>query len=285
MHPADVTAAAHDIAFSLPTLQLRPPRPRPVEVSPLLATAIPLGIYNFTEGMTQRGERRRRRRQLQPARRSCSPTAPARSSAPRSARRSRPPSTSATPAGRRPAAGPATRWPAASSSRCSASSACSALLGALLPLPGDRAHPALHRPADRRPGVPGGTQAARGRGRRSRSSRTSPPGPRGRSTTRWPRPGTTAAKVGYDNIAANAGAIYKGTVLLGGGAVLAGLLLGAITAFLIDRKFLWAAGYSLAGAVARLHRADPRREGRLGHRRPDRARLPVRRRHLRGRLA
>jgi adenine/guanine/hypoxanthine permease len=60
--------------------------------------------------------------------------------------------------------------------------------------------------------------------------------------------GTTAAKVGYDNIA-NAGAIYKGTMLLGGGAVLAGLLLGAITAFLIDRKFFWAAGYSAGGAV------------------------------------
>ena len=28
MHPADVSAAAHDIAISLPTLQLRPPRPR-----------------------------------------------------------------------------------------------------------------------------------------------------------------------------------------------------------------------------------------------------------------
>jgi AGZA family xanthine/uracil permease-like MFS transporter len=31
--------------------------------------------------------------------------------------------------------------------------------------------------------------------------------------------------------------------------VLAGLLLGAITAFLIDRKFFWAAGYSAAGAI------------------------------------
>ncbi len=38
-------------------------------------------------------------------------------------------------------------------------------------------------------------------------------------------------------------------MLLGGGAVLAGLLLGAITAFLIDRKFFWAAGYAAGGAV------------------------------------
>jgi AGZA family xanthine/uracil permease-like MFS transporter len=60
--------------------------------------------------------------------------------------------------------------------------------------------------------------------------------------------GTSASKVGFENIA-NAGAIYKGTMLLGGGATLAGLLLGAITAFLIDRKFFWSAGYCAAGAV------------------------------------
>ena len=39
-------------------------------------------------------------------------------------------------------------------------------------------------------------------------------------------------------------------MLLGGGAVLAGLVLGAITAFLIDRKFLWAAGYAAGGACS-----------------------------------
>jgi AGZA family xanthine/uracil permease-like MFS transporter len=38
-------------------------------------------------------------------------------------------------------------------------------------------------------------------------------------------------------------------MLLGGGAVLAGLMLGAITAFLIDRSFFWAAGYAAGGAV------------------------------------
>ena len=37
--------------------------------------------------------------------------------------------------------------------------------------------------------------------------------------------------------------------LLGGGAVLAGLILGAIAAFIIDRKFDWAALFALAGAV------------------------------------
>ena len=37
--------------------------------------------------------------------------------------------------------------------------------------------------------------------------------------------------------------------LLGGGAVLAGLILGAIAAFIIDRKFDWAALFAAAGAV------------------------------------
>jgi AGZA family xanthine/uracil permease-like MFS transporter len=60
--------------------------------------------------------------------------------------------------------------------------------------------------------------------------------------------GTTAQKVGFATIAAN-GTIYKGLALLGGGAVLAGLLLGAIVAFLVDRSFFWAAGYALGGAV------------------------------------
>ena len=31
--------------------------------------------------------------------------------------------------------------------------------------------------------------------------------------------------------------------------MLAGLVLGAITAFLIDKKFFWAAGYAAGGAV------------------------------------
>src|SRR6201992_1922105 len=52
MHPADVPAAAHDVALSLPTLNFGRLGHGLSEVSPLLATAIPLGIYNFTEGMS-----------------------------------------------------------------------------------------------------------------------------------------------------------------------------------------------------------------------------------------
>jgi len=62
--------------------------------------------------------------------------------------------------------------------------------------------------------------------------------------------GTSAAKVGDDALN-GAGVVYTGLLKLGEGAVLAGLLLGAIAAFMIDRRFLWAAGYSaLAGALS-----------------------------------
>jgi adenine/guanine/hypoxanthine permease len=60
--------------------------------------------------------------------------------------------------------------------------------------------------------------------------------------------GTTAAQVGPDALA-NAGLVYHGTALLGGGAILAGLVLGSIVAFIIDKNFLAAAAYCLAGAI------------------------------------
>jgi AGZA family xanthine/uracil permease-like MFS transporter len=60
--------------------------------------------------------------------------------------------------------------------------------------------------------------------------------------------GTSAAKVGEPALE-SAGVVYQGLHLLGDGAILAGLVLGAITAFLIDKKFWWAAGYAAAGAV------------------------------------
>lgn len=60
--------------------------------------------------------------------------------------------------------------------------------------------------------------------------------------------GTNAEKVGLDALN-GAGVVYEGLLLLGSGAVLAGLLLGAIAAFSIDKRFLWAAGYSAAAAA------------------------------------
>jgi len=60
--------------------------------------------------------------------------------------------------------------------------------------------------------------------------------------------GTTAAAVGFDKLSAN-GVIYRGMELFGGGATLAGLILGAIAAFIIDRAFEKAAIYAAIGAV------------------------------------
>jgi AGZA family xanthine/uracil permease-like MFS transporter len=63
--------------------------------------------------------------------------------------------------------------------------------------------------------------------------------------------GTSAAKVGFDNLAA-AGTIYGGMNTLGQGAVLVGMVLAAITVFIIDRRFVWAAGFCAFGAVLTL---------------------------------
>lgn len=60
--------------------------------------------------------------------------------------------------------------------------------------------------------------------------------------------GTSAPRVGLDALN-GAGVIYEGLLHLGEGAVLAGMVLGAIAAFMIDRRFLWAAGYAAFGAL------------------------------------
>jgi adenine/guanine/hypoxanthine permease len=60
--------------------------------------------------------------------------------------------------------------------------------------------------------------------------------------------GTSAAKVGLAALA-GVGVVYRGMELLGGGAILAGMILGAVAAFIIDRDFNRAAVYALAGCV------------------------------------
>ncbi|MQY25804.1 SulP family inorganic anion transporter [Nocardia aurantia] len=52
MSVPEVTQAAHDIAVGLPTLRLNLLGDGLANLSPLLATAIPLGVYNFTEAMS-----------------------------------------------------------------------------------------------------------------------------------------------------------------------------------------------------------------------------------------
>ncbi len=54
-----------------------------------------------------------------------------------------------------------------------------------------------------------------------------------------------------DMIAAMAqtGVMYHGLAVLGGGSILAGVVLGATTTYIIERKFLYAAGFAFAGSA------------------------------------
>lgn len=61
--------------------------------------------------------------------------------------------------------------------------------------------------------------------------------------------GTTAADVGFD-VLQGGGVYYSGMRILGSSAILVGLILAAITVFIIDHKFYWAAGYALFASAA-----------------------------------
>jgi AGZA family xanthine/uracil permease-like MFS transporter len=60
--------------------------------------------------------------------------------------------------------------------------------------------------------------------------------------------GTSAAAVGFDKLD-QTGVLYQGLEILGGGATLAGIVLAAITVFIIERDFIKAAAFAAAGAV------------------------------------
>lgn len=61
--------------------------------------------------------------------------------------------------------------------------------------------------------------------------------------------GLSAAEVGEATLQAG-GAYYSGMKILGSSAILVGLILAAVTVFIIDHKFMFAAGYALFAAVA-----------------------------------
>lgn len=60
--------------------------------------------------------------------------------------------------------------------------------------------------------------------------------------------GTNAAAVGMDKLS-QVGVLYEGLAVLGGGAILGGLVLGAIGVFIVERQFTKASAFALAGAV------------------------------------
>jgi AGZA family xanthine/uracil permease-like MFS transporter len=60
--------------------------------------------------------------------------------------------------------------------------------------------------------------------------------------------GTNAAAVGFDKLGST-GVLYKGLETLGGGATLAGIILGSVTVFIIERQLEKAAWFAAAGAI------------------------------------
>ena len=60
--------------------------------------------------------------------------------------------------------------------------------------------------------------------------------------------GTSAAAIGIDKLA-QVGVLYHGLEVLGGGAILVSLILATIAASMIDRAFVKAAAFSLAGSA------------------------------------
>jgi len=60
--------------------------------------------------------------------------------------------------------------------------------------------------------------------------------------------GTSAAQVGEAKLAAT-GVLYRGLESLGGGSVLAGMILGAIAVFIIEERLRSAAAWAFAGAI------------------------------------
>lgn len=246
MSPPDVIAAAGDVALSLPTFDI----PRLVEglsnVAPLLATAIPLGIYNFTEGMANvesaaaAGDEYNLRAILGAD--GAGAIVGAAMGCPF------PPAVYIGHPGWK-AAGGRTSYSLASGVFIALMCFLGmfSLLGALLPLPaivpillyiglliGAQAFqevPKAHAIAVVFAIIPNIASWAGGL-----------------MTNAVGAAGSTPAEVGEEGFA-NAGLVYHGTLLLGGGAILAGMVLGSIVVFIIDKKFIPAAIYCFIGAV------------------------------------
>jgi AGZA family xanthine/uracil permease-like MFS transporter len=249
MNTADVSTAAHDIAVGLPSLNIDLLGHGLSAISPLLATAIPLGIYNFTEAMSNvesaaaAGDNYNLRHVL---------LADGTGAVVGSALGSPfPPAVYIGQPGWKDAGG-----------RSSYSLATGIvifilcvvgmfpLLASVLPIPaivpvllyiglviGSQAFkvvPRAHYPAIVLAIIPNIAAWASGLVDNALGAA-----------------GSSAAQVGQAKLA-NAGVIYDGLHTLGSGATLAGMVLGGIGVFLIDRRFIHAAGFCIAGGVLTL---------------------------------
>ena len=246
MSAPDVVKAAEDVAVSLPTADFARLGHGLADVAPLLATAIPLGIYNFTEGMTNvesaavAGDEYNLRAIL---------LADGTGAVVGSVLGCPfPPAVYIGHPGWK-AAGGRTTYSLASGVVIALMCFLGLfqLLGALLPLP-------AIVPILLYIGLLIGAQAFQETPKRHAVAVVFALIPNiaswasGLIDNALAAAGTSAAKVGEEALT-NAGLVYEGLKLLGGGAILAGLVLGAITAFIIDKEFLSAAVYCFIGAA------------------------------------
>ena len=259
MEPAAVADSVEAIAIGIPSLNVDLLLDGLEGISPLLATAIPLGIYNFTEAMSNvesaaaAGDNYNLRHVLLADGTGAVVGAALGSPFPPAVYIGHP------------------GWKAAggriSYSLASRRDDLRAVRVRALPAarraaadPGDRADPALHRPRDRLAGVRRGAQGAlRGGGA-------------GGDPVAWPQwgsgmvhdallaAGTSVQEVGVDALAAG-GVLYGGLATIGAGSVLVGMVLGTIAVFVIDRRFIHAAAACGVGAGADPGRPDPQRGG------------------------
>ncbi|MDG4786965.1 regulator [Micromonospora sp. WMMD1102] len=246
MSVPDVSAAAGDIALGLPSLQFGLLFDGLAEMAPLLATAIPLGVYNFTEGMTNvesaatAGDSYNLRSVL---------LADGAGAVIGSALGSPfPPAVYVGHPGWKAAGGRsgysmatgvviavlcflgmfgllATIFPTA------AIVPILLYIGLLIGAQAFQATPRIHGAAVVAALVPNIAAWATGQMDNALAAA-----------------GTTAAEVG-DSALAGAGVVYDGLLVLGQGAILAGLVLGAVVVFIIDKRFGRAAVFAGVGAV------------------------------------
>jgi AGZA family xanthine/uracil permease-like MFS transporter len=246
MSVPDVTAAAKDVAIALPTLHFHLLFTGLSHVGPLLATAIPLGVYNFTEGMSNvesaaaAGDSYNLRSVL---------LADGAGAVIGSALGSPfPPAVYIGHPGWKKAGG---RSGYSMATGVVIALLCFlgmfGLLGAIFPLP-------AIVPILLYIGLLIGAQAFQFTPRAQAAAIIAALIPNmaawasGLIDNALSAAGTSADKVGEVNLE-SAGVVYNGLLVLGSGAVLVGLLLGAIVAFIIDKRFYPAAAFAVAGAV------------------------------------
>jgi adenine/guanine/hypoxanthine permease len=246
MSVPDVTAAARDIAFAFPHLKVDLLLDGLGDMAPLLATAIPLGVYNFTEAMTNvesaetAGDRYNLRSVL---------LADGAGAVIGSALGSPfPPAVYVGHPGWK-AAGGRTGYSMATGAVIALLCffGMFGLLGTIFPT-------AAIVPILLYIGLLIGAQAFQATPRAHAAAVVAALIPNiaawatGQMDNVLAAAGTSAAEVGVPALA-GAGVVYDGLKTLGSGAILAGLVLGAIVAFIIDKRFWHAAVFSGAGAV------------------------------------